>query len=361
MSNIIDYLSWRGDVTFDYSPFNEVDALILSQLVYFDFSRAVKSGFTKKGSTLKEASDSLCTKTLLETDPTCRLLNKAGYSRRFGSLRLSGYVSKLDFENEEQFCAMTFSDRNVNYVAFRGTDNTLVGWKEDFNMGYMDTVPAQGDALKYLTEAVEELKDSFVVMGHSKGGNLAIFSSAKVPSKIKKHITAVFNNDGPGFKPGFFNSAEYQEIASIDNTFVPELSLVGMLFEHAPDFIVIKSDEKVMIKQHDPFGWQTEAVQFVRAKERGGQSHFADDTINKWFNEMTEEQRVTFIETLFEILNGSEAKTNAELTADWFNSSKKMLKTINRLDPKTKDTVIKTVNLLVKNAIENSGDLINKK
>ena len=251
---MIDYIEWRGDIGFDVSPLCEIDALILCQISYLNFQTLVDSEFTKKGLPLSRLSELFFSSPDFETRKdvgalinakTVNLLRVAGESKRFSALKVCGYVDKIDLNSEEQFSAITFvSPFGWNFVAFRGTDDTIVGWKEDFNLGYMDTVPAQEDALRYFEKATASLKGSFYVGGHSKGGNLALYAASYAQQSSKKHLLAVFNNDGPGFKESFFESEAFKSIKNIQHTYVPELSIVGMLFAHADGYITVKSDQK---------------------------------------------------------------------------------------------------------------------
>ena len=265
---------------------------------------------------------------LLINAQTIDLLQRAGESLRFGSLTVGAYINKIDCETEEQFSAICFSHGNEwTFLAFRGTDDTLVGWKEDFNLGYMDSVPAQTDALCYLESIADALPENQIFLGgHSKGGNLALYAAAHANTDIQKRLLTVFSNDGPGFRDDFFSSDGYLAIKDRVCCFVPRLSIVGMLFEREDGYTVVDSTEKNMFMQHDPFNWHVLGKHFVTCKSRGDESKFVDRTVNKWIKELTPIEREQFIETIFGILQDTEAKTNSELSANWFENILKMLK-----------------------------------
>lgn len=373
MANILDYIDWRGDVTFEVSPFNEVDAIVLCQIEYNKLNSLVPAEITKNGITLAELADKFFVMpdveersdvgSLINPD-TVELLKKAGKSARFGALKVSGYKEILDFSSDEQFAAITFSyqakKEKWNAVIFRGTDDYLVGWKEDFNLSYK-VIPAQRDALKYFEEAVSVLDGGFYLAGHSKGGNLSIFAGTYSQNRTKKRINDIFNFDGPGFTEEFFTSPEYLEIETREHTFVPQNSLVGMLLYHADGYITVESVENTGIKQHDPFTWCVKGVHFVERPDITEQSKFLSKTICEWISDLPVGQKELFVETLFGILEDTNAKTNAELSANPLETMKKVLKAANRLDQNTKDVVVKTIHLFVKYGWNNIGQLKIKK
>ena len=221
----------------------------------------------------------------------------------------------------------------------------------------MESVPAQKDALQYLENASASLKCSLIVGGHSKGGNLAIYAASFSSPKTKKRLIAVYNNDGPGFKEEFFLSDEYKSIKNIEHTYVPELSIVGMLFSHADGYITVESDAKG-INQHDGLSWHTNALHFEEQADTNDQSKFIGKTINEWINNLTIEERELFIETVFGILKQTNATTNSELNINKFDTMLKMLKATSQLDSKTRDAAFKTVQLLLKYAKDNVGGLL---
>ena len=189
MGNIMDYLDWRGDITFEQSPFNEVDNVILAQLAYVNFRDIIPSPEEKRSITLKEASQmffDMYTENELKQDKSF-LMKKAAASKRFGNLILSNYVDTVDETLEKQFGAfhIRISPKHT-YVVFRGTDDTLVGWKEDFNMSFIMPVPSQEAAVEYINSTCQYIRGRLYIGGHSKGGNLAIYSAVKCSESKKK-------------------------------------------------------------------------------------------------------------------------------------------------------------------------------
>ena len=219
MGNIMDYLDWRGDITFEQSPFNEVDNVILAQLAYVNFRDIIPSPEEKRSITLKEASQmffDMYTENELKQDKSFIseapfLMKKAAASKRFGNLILSNYVDTVDETLEKQFGAfhIRISPKHT-YVVFRGTDDTLVGWKDDFNMSFIMPVPSQEAAVEYINSTCQYIRGRLYIGGHSKGGNLAIYSAVKCSERVRKKIDCVYNNDGPGFDVNMIKSAKYQ-------------------------------------------------------------------------------------------------------------------------------------------------------
>ena len=371
MAHMLDYLLWRGDVDFDASPFNAVDSLVLSQLSYnhlhdlvpFEFSKKTRIPLRDVAALFFDSPEYERRSDLgaLINSQTIDLLKAAGSSKRFGGLLLCGYVSKLDLENEEQFSAVTFVNNGLwTFVAYRGTDDTLVGWKEDCNLGFMDTVPAQEDAACYLEAVAKHVHGPLMAGGHSKGGNLALYAAVSACEKTKKRLRAIYNHDGPGFSDSFFKSKSFLSLQERVHGFVPELSVVGMLFSHAERYITVESNQKGLM-QHDPFSWQVLPHGFVEKPQTNGQSRFVYVTINGWFNELSRNQKKLFVETVFALVKKSGATTNSQLTTNWAENALKILKAITELDGQTREAVFKTVQLLVKHIYENRGELSEKK
>ena len=323
MANILDYMDWRGDLSFSESPFNEVDNLILSELVFLDFTGVVPSGFSDsiplseailRLNTVREAA-ALSDAVLLPTD-ILPLAEKCAESRRFGEIGLCGFRSRTDTRCELQFAAITFLLRDgTAFAAFRGTDDTLVGWKEDFNMTFLPVVPSQSIASRYLSELASVYALRLRVGGHSKGGNLAIYAAATLSAEQRRRIVAVYNNDGPGFSEAFLDSDGYLAIRDRVRIIVPDTSIVGMLLEHAGNHTVVRSD-KSGLRQHDGFSWEVRGNAFVKADDRTDESKFIDRTLKGWLTELSDEDREAFIDAVYGVLLSASAETLAELRAD---------------------------------------------
>lgn len=361
MANILDYISWRGDLPFSVSPFNEVDALILCQLSYIPFDGIVGDSF-KTSVTLCEVANQFFSLPDFEkrrnigamiNELTVTLLKEAGRSRRFGAIGVCAYKSILDYKTEKQFCALTFlTERKYAFLAFRGTDDTILGWKEDFNMAIFETVPAQKDALKYATQAFSSFRKKFRLGGHSKGGNLALYASANLPKRYKKRIAEIYNNDGPGFRKETLAMPSFKKIVPRLHSFYPQFSIVGMLFSRAGEYTVVESEQSGVM-QHDPFSWHVCGSSFVSLEDFDPASESFHVTFNTWFTSIGEKERAKFIETLFKLLQATNARTNLELEKNWLKSSTKILSALTKLDEESRSNMIKTLQLLFKIASVN--------
>ena len=210
MASLFDYLDWRGDLTFDEAEFNEVDSLILAWLSYAALDGIVPSECSESDTiTIEEATaqflkthdvKKILRETVSFTKTSVLLLQKLAISRRFRSLELTGFINNIDYKKETQFCAMTvLLQKNRYAVVFRGTDEHLISWKEDFNMSFLPVIPAQNLALSYLEETADRIRGRVYVCGHSKGGNLAVYSGVRASYRTRRKIIEIYNHDGPGF------------------------------------------------------------------------------------------------------------------------------------------------------------------
>lgn len=374
MANIEDYILWRGDLNVVQAPFNNVDNLILSNLVYLTFKNIVPELSYTKPSILNKftglfTQDNSSEKKYITIHDAVAEMNiqtdgnhhvkiskdiemavKLANSKRFGNMKLMYYVDKYDEYIETQFAAITIiMEDNTAYIAFRGTDTSLVGWKEDFNMSFMDKVPAQEEALKYLQTVSSPINIPLRIGGHSKGGNLAVYSALHIDKSVQDRIIKVYNNDGPGFKSSILETANYRSVQDKIDTIVPQTSIIGMLLEHEEEYIVIKSNE-TLIMQHDPYSWEVLGPDFVKMEGTTSSSQLIDTTLRQWINDMTIEQREQFIDLLWEVIGASKAKSFSEMAENLFANAVKIGKKINQLDDKSKEILSTALSMLVKSA-----------
>lgn len=350
IQNILDYLDWRGDVPFSAVGLNEVDSLVFAQLSYLNFGGIAPSSFSER-MTLGELSESFFSfpdfaerKELgLVINPlTLELLEKCGNSARFGPVGICGFNSTYDEENGEQFCAMTFLLEDRALVAFRGTDDTLTGWKEDFHLAFQDPVPAQRDSVEYLEKALSSLDSGdFCVLGHSKGGNLALYACSQVGEDLSQKIGEIYNFDGPGFSGEKLNSAPFKRIEGRVKSFFPQFSVIGMLFHHFPDFSSVRS-AGTLVMQHDPFSWAVLGASFVRTEKLDSGSEQFHRVFNSWVEGVPDEKRRELVETVFSVLESSNASNLNELSANWSKSAVEIVRAIARLDVETKKSAWET-------------------
>ena len=307
---VFDYVDWRGDLTFAQDPFNEVDSVILSMVCFLDFSEIVPGPHESGSITLRDAMAQMPREFEGERrlgailpDDILYMSHLAAESVRYGDAELFAFENTIDEEKEMQFGALTFrlSDGSL-FAAFRGTDDTIVGWKEDFNMTFRESIPAQLLAAQYTKEISERYPMHLYMGGHSKGGNLAVYSAVKSDALIRSRIQAVYNHDGPGFTDFVMEDPAYLEMVPRISTIIPQSSVIGMLLEHREPYTVVKSKQMGLL-QHDFYSWLLEGPEFVPMEEVTDQSKFLDLTIKEWLNGMTIEERNEIVDTVFDLLS----------------------------------------------------------
>ena len=351
MPNILDYIAWRGDLTLEAAPFNDVDNLILSRLSFIPFEGVVPRLFDQSISLVKAAKLIKAAKNpapdfIMREDPN--LLHAAANCKRFGDMQLSGFINHIDTTAQKQFAAVVFQLQDDSiYIAFRGTDKTLVGWKEDFNMSFMTSVPAQEHALGYLENAAAFFPNKMHIGGHSKGGNLAVYSSAFCSQNVQDRIIKVYNNDGPGFHNEVISQPGYARIRDRTNTFVPQTSVVGMLLEHEEKYTIIHSTE-IGLMQHDLYSWEVMRDHFICLDNVSSSSKFIDQTLKTWVTQMTPDERGDFIDALYSIIATTEAKTFSDLTGQWHKNALLILKSIMNMNENMRNAIARALLLLFK-------------
>ncbi len=375
MTNFMDYLDWRGDLTFEEAPFNEVDALLLSYLSYVNFDKVLpdwKRADAAPAISLRKAREAFFTMHKLEDFRKDRsfirqapnLMEKIGKTRTFGDIALSCYVDHVDLHEEEQFAALCMDlgkgrhretpedgAKEMRFVSFRGTDDTIIGWKEDFNMCFTGEVPAQRKALEYLEKAAANTKGNLVVCGHSKGGNLAVYSSCKAKSSVRKRVKDIYNFDGPGFGDRTDLGVGKEETFKKVHSFVPEQSIVGMLLDHDTNYTVVRSDGE-FIFQHDAGTWQVKGTHFETLEKVDKYSAALDDTIKNWILALSEEERAEFVNVLFGVVFATSSRTLEDINADVFSFATETLKTYSGLPKETRNMVKKIVSMFFKSGSE---------
>lgn len=356
MSNLFDYLKWRGDLSFQQTPFNDIDSLILSRLSYLPFDAIVPDSFITS-LTIAEAgnrffqSENAAEKIIMRAD--LPLLSDVAASDRFANCGLCGYVNHVDLDDEKQFAALVIKiSPGLSYISYRGTDLSLAGWKEDFNMSFATSVPAQEEAVRYLNQVRQHIPGKLILGGHSKGGNLAVYAGAFCEPETQNRIIAVYNNDGPGFDVSVLESAGYQRIAPRIKTFIPQSSVVGMLLQHEEDYYVVHSTQSGLM-QHDLFSWEVNRDQFVLLDRVTDQSKFIDQTLKAWLATSSIEQREQFVDTLFSILEETGASTLKELTSNWHKNARIVLRSLLDMDDEMRQHLSQALNLLLQAARQN--------
>ncbi|MFA9464441.1 MAG: DUF2974 domain-containing protein [Velocimicrobium sp.] len=349
MGNCIDYLIQNGKYGLFEKPFNDVDSLILCQLSYLKFEGIVPE-LSKRRKSMKFMdvfTHPLREKLFIDQRfeiPNRRLFEAAAFSKRFQTMKINYIDNQIDLDKQIQFAAMTFflEDGTV-YVAFRGTDETIIGWKEDFNMAFKTPIPSQLLAVEYLSKVARRFKGNFIVGGHSKGGNLAVYASMKCQDSVRCRILYIYTNDGPGFMKEVFSTKEFESIQPRIIKIVPQSSLIGMLLQHQEDYQVIESKAKGGVGQHDPYTWEVKNDEFVYKNDLNQGRKLFNERLNGWVEELNEEERSTFVETLYKIISVTEAETLMDLTQEWKDNSLKMVNAIKEVDADSRKMLRKII------------------
>ena len=321
VGTILSYLKDFGDREFQDMPFNEVDSLILCQMAYLKFEGLVPGiDQPARSVSIRElAADK--GKEGLFADKRYEKVNRELFEgmlrgKRFGGIRLSAYVNLIEEDWEMQFSAVTVHlGDDISYIAFRGTDESIVGWREDCNMAFLEQIPAQHCAVKYCNQIAGQLQGKLMLGGHSKGGNLAVYAGMNCPPMLQKRIQRIYNMDGPGFRPEILKKCAYDRISDRVEKILPHASFIGMLFEREDRYTVVESRE-IGLLQHDPFSWVVEDDHFVRADGVYGGRRFLDEAVNEWMESLTSEETKECIDILFRVLEASHARDLIELESD---------------------------------------------
>ena len=347
MGNIVDYIAEYGDRTLDELPFGEVDSLILSQVSYLKFDKILNKDDRERKMTIgdlpkDDAYEELYADARFEK-VNRELLTAMTGSRRFSGVTLHDYVNIVDPKWEIQFSAITCVFENgFVYMAFRGTDETLTGWKEDFNMAFMTPVPAQTKAAQYLNMVASHFGGNFTVGGHSKGGNLSVYSSMMCEPSVQDRITDIYSHDGPGFAEGVLGSSEFDRIKDRIRKTVPGSSVVGMVLQTQENYEVVRS-RNIGLLQHNPFNWVVDGVSFKKEANINMYTYVKDASVNRWIAGMSNEKRQEFVEALFEILRGSGVDDLNDLKDEPFAAGKGILDTFQNMDDEEKELLIGVV------------------
>lgn len=345
MANIHDYLDWRGDLKFEEFGINEIDELILARVSYFPYDRIKMKPKEKFKDIAKKMETFTDNDFIWKGDK--ELLEKLGESERYSDVTITDYIKHNVEEEQKQFSAITLHVGNsLHYVSYCGTDYSLYAWKENFNLSFMDKIPAQIEAKKYFDEIAKQYKGKFILGGHSKGGNLAIYAAVKASAKNRSRIIKALNYDGPGFRSDFLKSKEYKEMLPKLHEYIPQDSVVGMLLTQDEAFTVVLSTEKAIL-QHDIFSWVVNKDKLMKVPNTTKASKITNRALSNWIKNCSLEQRQIFIDSVYEMLYATEATSLKELSSTWVSKIGIVLKTYNNLSEKDKKIMSKTVKQIV--------------
>ena len=350
MGTMLDYIAWRGDLSFRDDAFNEVDNLILSELAYTKMEEIVDGPESGRTVTLPEicaACERLGRSAEGNANDPYPLLRAAAAAPRFASIRAGAYVNIIDEERDIQFSAVSFHlEDGTLYVAFRGTDNTIIGWREDFTISYLKETPGQYEAVRYLERAAAGAEGPLLVGGHSKGGNLAVYAAAFCNAQTRARIVTVYSNDGPGFNHDVVEKETYREILPRVSLFIPEASIIGILLFNKEEKTVVRSNA-AGARQHDPYTWEVLGKRFVTVESQTTTSLFLDETLDRWVEGLDRDQISALVSVIFDSMEATGAQTLTELRRKRWHSYRRILQSLQKTDPAVQKTVMEMAKKLI--------------
>ena len=357
MSTIFDYLDYVAYDSIYDRPFKELDILALTELTYLPFDRIVPQGDTTNIEVRLSDAVELVDRTtdFIVTDQHLQLVDDLATSKRFKNLKLLNYVDEYDPDVQKQFAAMTYRlTMDVYLVVFRGTDDTLIGWKEDFHMTYMDHVPSQRRAASYLQHVMNEFpKGRFMVAGHSKGGNLAAYACSYLPDHLIERVDAIYCYDAPGLNKSIIETEGYQRIAHLVHRFVPQGSIVGMMLEVPEPATIVKSRAFGGFAQHDTFTWMVEKDGFVTLDQTSPDSQQTDETLKQWVRETSADERKKFFDTFFGMfLDAGITSINDLMNLKNFSKIKEIFQNAQDLDPTEREMLERLAKQLIDTRVQ---------
>lgn len=269
------------------------------------------------------------------------MVRALGESPRFREVRLSNLIEPEDKSDPERFCALTADLGNgVLFISFRGTDSTVRGWKDNYEMGFLCPVHSQKVAAAYFSQLLQSWHGAVILGGHSKGGNLAIYASSVCPKEVQDRILAIYSLDGPGFNPEFLQTEGFKRIEAKIHKIVPEFSFIGSLLESPVHYSIVKSNASG-IKQHYPISWQFKRnLQFNTAEKIAPLAAYIGDTFNKWINKYDAAGKKIFIDTLFDSLAAAGYNDFEDIFSDFKSALPKLYRQFRTLPPSLREAMI---------------------
>ncbi len=364
MKNIITYARETLD-TFDTRPFTDVDSLVLSCLCFLQLPEDFREARAWRGLPLSalykaEYFDRMLSVTFMP-DRTLELLTAAAASPRFRDVRVCGYVSKLDQQAEKQFSATTYRlGPRLSYLAFRGTDGSVVGWKEDFNMTYRSPIPSQAEAVQYLNQAGRHCPGTLLSGGHSKGGNLACYAAAFCRESLQGRVGRVYSHDGPGFLPQVLEQPGFVRIRDRVEKTLPQSSVVGLLLDDTQNARLVKS-RGISVTQHDPFTWEVRDGAFVPMEKLTLDARYLDRALSRWLVSKDDRQREALVEALFGILETTDIRDLNRLRTDWQKTLPAVARQLARLEPEAREVLLSALKELAAISLKTWPQLLKEK
>lgn len=381
-TTIQHYVNLRGDLSPIEFPYNEIDYLIFSEFTYVHLDHVFQL-YPSKVFTLNELfklytqinqslSESALNKIYNESH---YLFEQIALAPRYQNIQIMNYMNDINKEDIKQFAAMTLIlEDQTMVIAYRGTDDDLIGWHEDFLMLCEKTVPAQKAAVKYLQDAHQyqyhaslwssltnphldqhlwgRFKKHFqyqkhrpiILTGHSKGGNLAMYAGCFCQEAIQSNISHIYSYDGPGFQDEILASSEYKKMLPRIHNYIPHYSFFGIILGHEESYTVVKS-HNIGMYQHDGFSWEVGREHFVEDELSIDSVNFAVKVI-LFLEKLNDEDKHQFVQAMFHLFDTLKLYTFSDLSHISYKIILNALKELTLLDNKVRKMLIEVLHML---------------
>ena len=364
MPNINNYVEKYKNISFRRRGLTPLDIMAVNELSYVALGEVVSEEFDfKKACRIKdilyyymEHENELKTNNILFPAKRVKLLKLMASSRRYADVQFCGYKEDIDYLKERQFCATVIKIPGIKtFISFRGTDDNVISWKEDFKMSYMSKIPAQKLACKYLEEALDNLGGSFILTGHSKGGNLAIYSAANTNEAFRGRIEGIYTYDAPGVHTSVLESEGYKAIRSKVVAYVPEDTVVGALLEKDVETVVVKS-KLFGVMQHMVYNWQIKGHDLQKLKSRTTGSILFERALKQWMCNYSEEELKIICDVAFDLFADINVISFMDFKDEFYKKVSNLIKAATTIDEKNSKLVVEALSDLIKIYISLAGE-----
>ena len=355
MGNLITYVQQYGAQTFEDKSLTDIDVLVLTEIVYLPFDEIVPKSFDvteaislnqlgKEFEKIKEKEHE--NNPFMITSERIELLEVVSKSQRYKDIKVFGFMNDIDDELTKQFAAVCYQwEEESRWIIFRGTDESLTGWKEDFMMTYSDLIPAQTDAIEYLRKQAELFSGSLNISGHSKGGNLSLYASAMQEETVQDRIKQIYCWDAPGVHRSILGTEGYQRVVSKAKRYIPQDSIVGLMLESQVPYHIIESQGSG-ISQHSALMWNIEEDHFVELTELTKNSQLTDQTFKQWTEVVSDEDLKLFFDTFFELIFEMGVETVNDVYYNFRMYMQKFFEKAYQMNPEKREVLLRVGHLL---------------
>lgn len=355
MKNILDYIQEIQEFSFNEKVLSDLDILALTEMCYLPFRTMISSSFDldegipisqigawiPKFKQIRQETHNW----MMISDERLRLVELLAQAPRYQPLILFAHLDDLDISMQKQFAAFSIqlSEKEL-LIIFRGTDETLIGWKEDFHMTFMPVIPAQKEALTYLQKALQHFSHDTVyyLAGHSKGGNLALFAASYLEPSLQTQLKTIYCFDAPGLHYTHRKQAGFEQILPKVKSFIPQNAIVGLLFDNPIPHQIVKSSGFIW-KQHNTFTWNIKQNHFESFPYVTNFSQQSHEAFNQWINSLKEEELQQFSDTLYDILSHCGIQTLNDIRSDFFKTSQTLLEKSKEIDTKKREMILECI------------------